>query len=86
MAALALVSHATSTSAEGDLRHLMETIVSTTSDFAEEDSDFRPPRTWSTTEQSMVKKVKDLLRESMPWDTKGTTAPIIHVGIHTNSS
>jgi hypothetical protein len=59
----------------------METIVSTTSDFTEEDSDFRPPRTWSTTEQSMVKKVKELLRDSMPWDTKGTTAPVIHVGI-----
>ena len=82
MAALALVYHATSTSSEADLKHLMKTIVSTTPDFTEKDSDFRPPRTWSTTEQSMVKKVKELLIESMPWDTKGTTAPVIHVGIH----
>ena len=50
MAALALVYHATSTSSEGDLRQLMETIVSTTPDFTEKDSDFRPPRTWSTTD------------------------------------
>jgi len=41
--------HATSTSSEGDLRHLMETIVSTTPDLTEKDSDFsrhthgRPP-------------------------------------------
>ena len=54
MAALALVYHATSTSSEVDLRHLMETIVSTTPDFTEKDSDFRPPHTWSTTEQGMV--------------------------------
>jgi hypothetical protein len=85
MAALALVYHATSTSSEGDLRHLMESIVSTTPDLTEEDSDFRPPRTWSTTEQVMVKKVKELLIESMPWDRKGPTTPIIHVGIHTYS-
>ena len=50
MAALALVYHATSTSSEGDLRHLMETIVSTTPNFTEKDSDFRPPHTWSTTD------------------------------------
>jgi hypothetical protein len=43
MAALALVYHATSTSSEGDLSHLMETIVSTTPNFTEKDSDFRPP-------------------------------------------
>ena len=49
MAALALVYHATSTSSDGDLRHLMETIVSTTPDFTDKGSDFRPPRT-STTE------------------------------------
>ena len=85
MAALALVYHATSTSSEGDLRHLVESIVSTTPDLAEEDSDFRPPRTWSTTEQGIVNKVKELLIESMPWDTKGTTAPVIHVGIHSYS-
>ena len=86
MAALALVYHATSTSSEGDLRHLMETIVSTTPDFTEKYSDFRPPHTWSTTQQGMVKKVKELLIESMPWNRKGTTAPIIHVGIHTYST
>ena len=86
MAALALVYHATSTtSSEDDLRHFMETIVSTTPDFTEKDSDFRPPRTWSTTEHGMVKKVKELLIESMPWDRKGTTAPVIHVGIHSCS-
>jgi hypothetical protein len=33
----------------------------------------------------MVKKFKELLIESMPWDRKGTTAPIIHVGIQTCS-
>jgi hypothetical protein len=33
----------------------------------------------------MVKKVKELLIESIPWDRKGTTAPIIHVGILTYS-
>ncbi len=27
----------------------------------------------------------ELLIESIPWDRKGTTAPIIHVGIHTYS-
>ena len=43
MAALALVYHATSTSSEGDLRYLMETIVSTTPDLTEKYSDFRPP-------------------------------------------
>ncbi len=85
MAALALVYHATSTSSEADLKHLMETIVSTTPSFTEKDSDFRPPHTWSTTERGMVNKVKELLIESMPWDRKGT-APIIHVGIHTSSS
>jgi hypothetical protein len=85
VAALALVYHATLTSSVGDLRHLMETIVSTTPDLTEKDSDFRPPHTWSTTERGMVKKVKELLIESMPWDTKGSTAPIIHVGIHTYS-
>ena len=63
VAALALVYHATSTSFEDDLRHFMETIVSTTPDFTEKDSDFRPPRTWSTTEQGMVMKVKELLIE-----------------------
>jgi hypothetical protein len=34
----------------------------------------------------MVKKVKELLIESMPFDRKGTTTPIIHVGIHTYST
>ena len=65
MAALALVYHATSTSSEDDLKHLMGTIISTTPDFTEGDSDFRPPRTWSTTERGMVNKVKELLIESM---------------------
>ena len=50
MAALALVYHATSTSSEGDFRHLMETIVSMTPDFTEKYSDFRPRHTWSTTD------------------------------------
>jgi hypothetical protein len=73
MAALALVYHDISTSSEGYLRHL--TIVSTTPDFTEKVSDFRPPHTWSTTEQGMVKKVKELLIESMPWDRKGHHRP-----------
>ena len=34
----------------------------------------------------MVNKVKELPIESMPWDRKGTTTPIIHVGIHTYST
>ena len=42
--------HATSTSSEGDLRHLMETIVSTTPNFTVKGSDFGPPHTWSTTD------------------------------------
>jgi hypothetical protein len=63
----------------------METIVSTTPNFTENDSDFRPPHTWSTTERGMVNKVKELLIESMPFDRKGTTTPIIHVGTHTYS-
>jgi hypothetical protein len=46
----ALVFNATSTSSEDDLKHLMETIVSTTPNFTEKDSDFRPPHTWSTTD------------------------------------
>jgi hypothetical protein len=50
MAALALVCHATSTSSEGDLRHHMETSFSTTPDFTEKDSYFRPRHTWSTTD------------------------------------
>ena len=32
-----------------------------------------------------MNKVKELPIESMPWDRKGTTTPIIHVGIHTYS-
>ena len=34
------------------------------------------------TDQVTVKQVKELLEQSMPWDRKGTTAPVIHVGIH----
>jgi hypothetical protein len=33
-----------------------------------------------------MNKVKELPIESMPWDRKGTTTPIIHVGIHTYST
>ena len=74
-ASLALIYHATSTSSEGDLRHLMVIIVSTTPDFTEKDSDFRSLHTWSSTERGMVNKVKESLIKSMPWNTKGTTAP-----------
>jgi hypothetical protein len=29
-----------------------------------------------------VKQVKDLLVQAIVWDTKGTTTPVIHVGIN----
>ena len=82
MAALALVYNAMSTFSESDLRHLMETIVSMTPNFTEDDSDSRPPPTWTTTDRATVMQVKEWLKQSMPWDTKGSTTPVIHVGMH----
>jgi len=80
MAALALVYFAMSTVSESALRLLMESIVSISPDYTEA-HEFRPPRTWNTTDQAIVKKVKEWLIDSMPWDTKGSTAPVTHVGM-----
>ena len=63
----------------------METIVSTTPDLNEEDSDFSRHTHGSTTERGMMNKVKELLVESIPWDRQGSTTPIIHLGIDTYS-
>ena len=32
-----------------------------------------------------MQRVKDLMVESIVWDTKGTTTPVVHVGMHFNS-
>ena len=82
MASLALVHHATSTGSEGDLRYLM----------SHRNHRLHEPRlnkpemflisgrhARGTTEQGMVKEVKELI-EFMP-DKKSTNGPLMHVGI-----
>ena len=73
--------YATSTGSEGSLMDLMKKIVEMTPDYTGQDS-FVPPPSWTGADRRIVQQVKDLLEQSIPCDTKGTTAPVIHVGIH----
>ena len=64
---------------------VMNKIIELSPEYTGNDSEFRPPRTWSTTNQAIVLRVKELLEQSMLWDRKGTTTPVIYVGIHNYS-
>ena len=82
MASLALVHHAASTASESSLMELMHKIVVISPAYTGKDGDFIPPPTWGTTDRATVQRVKDLMVESIVWDTKGTTTPVVHVGMH----
>ena len=83
MASLALVHHAASTGSEkSSLLGLMNKIVEISPSYMGQDGDFAPPITWATTDRAAVNRVKELLVISAPWDTNGSTAPVIHVGMH----
>jgi len=85
MASLALVHYATSTGSESSLMELMNKIVDISPGYTGEDGSFVPPISWTTTDQAAVKRVKELLMMSLPLDSKGSTAPVIHVGMHNYS-
>jgi len=82
MASLALVHHAASTASESSLMELMHKIVVISPAYTGKDGDFIPPPTWGTTDRATVQRVKDLMVESIVWDTKVTTTPVVHVGMH----
>jgi len=79
MASLALIHYASSTFSESSLKALMNKLVEISPDFTGRVEDFIPPLTWATTDQATVHQIKELLVQSIVWDTKGTTAPVIHV-------
>jgi hypothetical protein len=81
-ASLTLVHHATSTGSESSLLELRITIVDISPGNMCQDGDFEPPITCTTTDEASVKLVKVLLMMSVPWDTKGGTAPVIRVGMY----
>jgi hypothetical protein len=75
MAALALVHNAASTFTEDALMKLMGKITELSSEYIGQDSKFRPPRTWATTDQATVKQVKELLVESTPQTERAPPPP-----------
>ena len=85
MASLALIHYASSTFSESSLKALMNKLVDISSDFTGRVEDFIPPLTWASTDQATVHQIKELLVQSIVWDTKGTTAPVIHVGMNSYS-
>jgi len=85
MASLALVHYAKSTGSESSLLELTKKNVDISPGYTGQNGDFVPPITWTTTDQAAVKKVKDLRVVSAPWNTKGSTAPVIHVGMYNYS-
>ena len=78
MTSLALIHYTSSTFSESSLKALMNNLVDISPDFTGRVEDFIPPLTWATTDQATVHQVKELLVIHC-WDTKGTTAPVIHV-------
>ncbi len=70
MASLALVHYATSNCSESSLMDLMKKIVDISPGYTGQDGDFVPPISWTTTDQASVKRVKELLMMSLPWDSK----------------
>jgi len=75
MAALALVHNAASTFTEDALMKLMGKITELSSECIGQDSKFRPPRTWATTDQATVKHVKELQVESTPETERAPPPP-----------
>ena len=78
MASLALIHYAASTCSKSSLKELMNKLVDISPDFSGWVQDFILPFTWTSTEQATVHQIKELLVQSIVWDTKGTTAPVIH--------
>lgn len=70
MASLALVHYATSTGSKSSPMGLMNKIVDISPGYTGQDGDFVPPISWTTTDQASVKRVKELLMMSLPWDSK----------------
>ena len=64
----------------------MNKLVEISPDFTGRVEDFIPPLTWASTDQATVHQIKELLVQSIVWDRKGSTAPVIHVGSHTYST
>ena len=63
----------------------MNKVVDISPGYTGKDGAFEPPITWATTDRAAVNQVKELLLMSVPWDTKGSTDPVIHVGMHNYS-
>lgn len=85
MASLALIHYATSTFSESSLKELMFKLVGISPDFTGRLEDFIPPLTWTSTDQATVHQIKEFLVQSIVGDAKGTTAPVIHVGMNSYS-
>ena len=54
---------------------LMGKITELSSECIGQDSKFRPPRTWATTDQATVKQVKELQVESTPETERAPPPP-----------
>jgi len=86
VASLALIHNVASTCSESSLKELMNKLVNISPDFTGRVEDFIPPLTWTSTDQATVHEIKELLVQFIVWDTKGSTAPVIHVGSHIYST
>ena len=85
MASLALIHYAASTCSKSSLKELMNKLVDISPDFSGWVQDFILPFTWTSTEQATVHQIKELLVQSIVWDTKVSTAPVIHVDMNSYS-